>query len=516
MTSAATLISTQDATASQRQRRLTIGLCINIVAIAFESIAVATAMPAAARDLDGLSYYSWSFSLFLVGMLFSTVLAGRLSDRIGPARPLLMGLAVFAVGLVLAGSAQHISQLIAGRLVQGLGSGLINTAIFVCVARAYSDAQRPRMFTYISASWVLPAFVGPPVAAAITERWSWHWVFLSVIPVVVLGGVMALPELRRLVLEPGGGEGESARARPAPLWAAAVVALAAVGLQLAGQRLGWTSLTLLIVAGAGLVVGLPRLMPGCFSRLGRGLPAVIVVRGLLAGAFVGGEAFIPLMLVEEKNTPLLWAGAALTIGSLGWMAGSWLQSRTWLRLRRDRIITVGCGSVVASLIWVAISAAPSTPAWWVAGGWILAGFGMGLATASTALAVTWLSRESEQGRNGSSLNLSDALGSALFVGVSGTLFAALRSGHDGPFTFRSVLLTMSAVALLALAASFRITPLTDPTAARTAIAADDLRLDQARLPRPAAPERHGDAPSAPPLVVLLHPGPERHLGDGDS
>jgi len=97
MTSAATLISTQDATASQRQRRLTIGLCINIVAIAFESIAVATAMPAAARDLDGLSYYSWSFSLFLVGMLFSTVLAGRLSDRIGPARPLLMGLAVFAV-----------------------------------------------------------------------------------------------------------------------------------------------------------------------------------------------------------------------------------------------------------------------------------------------------------------------------------------------------------------------------------------------------------------------------------
>jgi MFS family permease len=138
-------------------------------------------MPTAARDLNGLSYYSWSFSAFLVGMLFSTVLAGRLSDRIGPARPLLAGLAVFAVGLVLAGSAQHVIQLVAGRLVQGLGSGLINTAIFVCVSWAYSDAQRPRMFTYISASWVLPAFVGPPVATAITERWSWHWVFLSMI-----------------------------------------------------------------------------------------------------------------------------------------------------------------------------------------------------------------------------------------------------------------------------------------------------------------------------------------------
>ncbi|HEX8487666.1 MAG TPA: MFS transporter, partial [Propionibacteriaceae bacterium] len=71
------------------QRRLTFGLCINIVAIAFETIAVATAMPIAARELGGLSYYAWSFSLFLIGMLFSTVLAGRLSDRIGPAKPLL-------------------------------------------------------------------------------------------------------------------------------------------------------------------------------------------------------------------------------------------------------------------------------------------------------------------------------------------------------------------------------------------------------------------------------------------
>jgi MFS family permease len=397
-------------------------------------------------------------------MLFSTVLAGRLSDRIGPARPLLAGLVVFVAGLVLAGSAQHISQLVAGRLVQGLGSGLINTAIFVCVARAYSDAQRPRMFTYISASWVLPAFVGPPVAAAITERWSWHWVFLSVIPVVVVGGVMALPELRRLVREPR-GPAEPGGAGPAPLWAAAVVAVAAVGLQLAGQRLDWTSLALLVVTVAGLVIGLPRLMPGCFSRLGRGLPSVIVVRGLLAGAFVGGEAFVPLMLVEAKDTSLLWAGAALTVGSLGWMAGSWLQSRTWLRLRRDRIITLGCASVAAGLIWVTVNAVlPAAPAWWAAIGWVLAGFGMGLATASTALAVIWLSRVTEQGRNASSLNLSDALGSAIFVGVSGTLFAALHPVREVPFAFGSVLLTMSAVALLAVAASFRITALRDPEA----------------------------------------------------
>ncbi len=106
--------------------------------------------------------------------------------------------------------------------------------------------------------------------------------------------------------------------------------------------------------------------------------------------------------------------------------------------------------------WATVTAILPAPPWWAAIGWVLAGFGMGLTTASTALAVIWLSRQSEQGRNASSLNLSDALGSAVFVGVSGTLFAALHPAQSAPLTFGAVLLTMSAVALLAMAASLRI------------------------------------------------------------
>ena len=92
------------------QRALTIGLCATIVAIAFETIAVATAMPVAARDLAGIKYYAWAFSLFLIGMLFATVVCGRLSDRIGPAKPLLAGLVIFLAGLVVAGTAQHMAH----------------------------------------------------------------------------------------------------------------------------------------------------------------------------------------------------------------------------------------------------------------------------------------------------------------------------------------------------------------------------------------------------------------------
>ena len=160
---------------------------------------MATAMPVAARDLDGLKYYAWAFSAFLIGMLFATVLSGRLSDRIGPAKPLLVGLVIFLAGLVIAGSAPYMAQLVAGRLVQGLGSGAMNVAIYVCVAVAFSRRQRPKMFTYISTAWVLPSFVGPPVSAWLTQHLSWHWVFFAVIPLVIFGGAMAFPSLLRMM-----------------------------------------------------------------------------------------------------------------------------------------------------------------------------------------------------------------------------------------------------------------------------------------------------------------------------
>lgn len=439
------------------QRRLTIGLCTNIVAIAFETVAVATAMPVAARDLRGLPYYAWVFSAFLIGMLFATVVTGRLSDRIGPAKPLLVGLGVFLLGLVLAGTAQHMVQLVGGRLVQGLGSGMINTAIFVCVAQAYSIRERPKMFTYISTAWILPSFVGPPVSAWLTQQLSWHWVFFAVIPLIIAGGAMVLPTLLRMMRSYVRPTAHPAGARPAPLWAAALVAFAAAALQLAGQRLDGVALVLLVTGLAALVLALPRLMPACFRRFERGLSPVIVARGLLAGAFVGGEAFIPLMMVEERKVALVIAGAMLTVGSVGWTTGSWLQSRSWLKIRRDRLITIGCGLLAVGLGGTGLVAyLPSIPYGFVGLAWIFSGLGMGLATSSTSLAVMTLSLRAEQGRNASSLNVSDALGSGVFVGISGTIFAALHRPDRLSVTFGTVLVSMSVIAVLAVLASLRI------------------------------------------------------------
>jgi MFS family permease len=438
------------------QRALTIGLCATIVAIAFETISVATAMPVAARDLNGLNYYAWVFSLFLIGMLFATVVCGRISDRIGPAKPLLAGLVIFLVGLVVSGTAQYMAQLVLGRLVQGLGSGTMNVAIFVCVAQAYSLTQRPKIFTYISTAWVLPSFVGPPASAWLTNHLSWHWVFFAVIPLVIFGGVMALPSLRRMTRLRASSNSEVSQ-KPAPLWAAALLCGATAALQLAGQRLDWIGLGLLVVGLALLLISLPQLMPPGFLRFRRGLSQVIQTRGLLPGAFFGAEAFVPLMLVEQRSVPLFQAGAVLTVGAVGWTAGSWLQSRPWLPIRRDLLITLGCISVALGLALVSLVAFfPEFPYGLVAVSWVFGGLGMGLATSSTSLAVMSLSAPSDQGRNGSSLNVYDALGSAIFIGIAGSIFAALHPSGNLALTFGIVEASMAIVALLAVLTSLRI------------------------------------------------------------
>lgn len=444
------------------RRALAVGICTTVVAIAFESIAVATAMPVAARELDGLEYYAWVFSAFVIGMLFATVVAGRLSDRIGPAKPLFVGMAIFAAGLIIAGTAEHMAQLVAGRFIQGLGSGVMNTAAFVLIAHAFDPRQRPRMFTYISTAWVLPAFVGPPISAWITETFSWHWVFFAVLPLVAFGALVSTPTLLILIKNFVPPELDPDRPKPAPLWAAGTVALAAAAIQLAGQRLDLVAVGLFAAGLIGLLAALPRLMPPGFLQWRPGITAVIWTRLLLPGAFFGSEAFLPLMLVEQRHVPLVVAGAALTVGSLGWTVASWLQSQRWVSTRRDRLITYGTLSLAIGLVTCVVAAL--LPGLWfgvVGIGWLFAGFGMGLATASTGLAVMTLTSAAEQGRNGASMNLGDALGSGLFVGLTGSIFAALHGSGNLPLTFGAVFAAMVLVCLLATASSLRIGPVTN-------------------------------------------------------
>src|SRR6201996_6684994 len=97
------------------QRPLTVGLVLAVTFVAFEALAVATILPVVGRELGDIRLYGWVFSAFLLASLVGIVLAGALADRVPLGRPMLAGLALFALGLVIGGGAPRPLGFLPGR-----------------------------------------------------------------------------------------------------------------------------------------------------------------------------------------------------------------------------------------------------------------------------------------------------------------------------------------------------------------------------------------------------------------
>ena len=433
-------------------RRLTIGIVSVILVLAFEAMAVGTAMPAAVDELDGIRLYAWAFSGFLAGSLWGMVWAGEECDRRGPARPLLLGIAAFIVGLVLSGAAPDMLTFILGRVVQGVGSGAVIVAIYVVVARAYPEELRPRVFSAMASAWILPSIVGPLIAGVVADTWSWRWVFLAVPLLVVPAVVLILPRLRAV-----DDAGPAGAGRPGIRRLALMAAVGVAGLQYAGQRLDLWSIPVLLLAVGLLATSVPRLLPPGTLMLRRGLPTTVAMRGLLAGGFFGAESFIPLMLVNERGLSTTFAGLSLTGAALGWATGSWFQSLPSLDMPRALLVRRGAAFVCLSVLALCLALLPSVPVWIAGLAWTFSGFGMGMALPTLSVVLYELSPLEDQGANTAALQVSDALGSTVFIGLAGVIFAAghTSAGEDAD-VFAVIFVTMAVVLAVAAWAAGRI------------------------------------------------------------
>lgn len=522
-------------------RALSVGIVSVVLLIAFEATAVGTAMPVAARELDGVSLYAFAFSGYFTTSLFGMVLSGQWSDRHGPLGPLTTGIASFGAGLLLSGTAGTMWVFILGRAVQGFGGGLVIVALYVVVGRAYPERLRPAIMAAFAASWVLPSIVGPLAAGTVTEQLGWRWVFVGIPVLVVFPLALALPQIRRRAAGPAqhtAAEPAAAQSAdlPVPAERTAVadrpvtpdpsgatdrpvtphpsgvtdrpaapatpptppasppappadppadppanppatfdrrrirlalgISLGAGLLQYAAQDLRPLSLLPGAVGVALLVPAVLGLLPRGTYRAARGLPSVVLLRGVAAGSFIAAESFVPLMLVTQRGLSPTLAGFSLAAGGGTWALGSWVQSRSRVEPYRERLTTVGMLLVAA-----AVAAAPSVliesvPVWTLAVAWAFGCFGMGLVISSTSVLLLKLSAPEEAGTNSAALQISDGLSNVVLLSAGGAAFAALGGGavsHTAthasgshPAAFTAVFLPMAAVALAGAWVSTRL------------------------------------------------------------
>ncbi|HEY7591309.1 MAG TPA: MFS transporter [Candidatus Limnocylindrales bacterium] len=419
---------------SPQHRTLTLGLVLTITLVAFEALAVAAIMPIVARDLGQIHLYGWVFSAFFLGSLLGIVLVGGLIDRGGLLGPFLGGLGLFSAGLVIGGLAPTMEILVGARFLQGLGAGAIPPIAYVAIGRALPESLRPRMFATMSTAWVVPGIVGPALSGFVAEAIHWRVVFLGLLPLIAVAATMTMPALRRSVAPDAASEEQSVAADTRRRVPWALVVTAGAGLVVAGLTTG------AILPGGPLVVaGLALLVPA-FRRLTppgtltatRGLPAAVLLRGVLTFAFYCADAFVPLALVEWRGLGASAAGLALTAATLSWTGGAWIQARWFTRIGARRFVTLGFVTLAAGILGFCAVLSPGVPVPIGVATWAIAGFGMGLSYSPISLTVLAHAPPGGEGTATAGMQLSDVLGTALGTGIGGAVIAAAEAAHaDG-------------------------------------------------------------------------------------
>ena len=436
----------------------TIAVFSLIVFNAFEAMAVTTVMPTISRDLEGFALYAVAFAAPLASGVVGTVAAGAWSDRRGPAGSLVASLVLFTVGVLTAGLAPSMDVFVAGRVVQGLGTGALIVSLYVVVGVVYPPQLRPSIFASFAAAWVLPSLFGPAIAAFVAETVGWRWVFLGIVGLVAVAAMLIAPVVP--------GLRATSDNEPAPrsrmIWAA-VAAVAVLAVELAGSEASTVGVLGAVASIVVVLVSVRALTPTGTLRAGRGLPSVIGTRGMMSAAFFSMQAYIVLVLQVRWDLTPGHAGLVLTVVGVVWAAASQLQARLRRRLSSERAMVIGTAMLLVATALLCLAVLIDLGPVVAGAAFVLAGAGMGLGFTRTSVAMLAASTDRDRGFNSSAITIADSIGAALSLSLCGTEFAAAERANVDPFLTVFGLAAIAAVGSLGTASRTRVTQVAKPS-----------------------------------------------------
>ncbi len=415
-------------------RRLSIGIVALVSVFGFEGIAIGAVMPVAAADLDAISNYAVAFTSFTMASLLGMTFAGLWANKIGLARVIIFAVAALAFGSMVAGFAPNLAALTVGRSIQGFAMGIDLVTMYVVIGRMYPEALRAKALGMLAAAWVVPGLIGPGIAGLLVEVSSWRMTFW-IVPLLLIGPIVLLiPELKKLPFVPS-----PVRTDARIQITSVLIAIGALSVFQAGaSHVGRWNIALvaaIFVVSLGVTAWSTKaLMPAGYLRMAAGIPAVVGMRGVLAGAFFAAEIYVPLALQEIRGTSVALSGGVLTAATITWFAGSWLQGSHKLNYSREQILFAGVllVSVGIALTPVAVFGPTSIVIAALAASvvWGIAALGMGMCFPTLGVLMLDKSPDEEHARHSASLQMSDSFGVIIATAIAGSVLA-LASVQQG-------------------------------------------------------------------------------------
>jgi MFS family permease len=212
---------------------------------ALDQTIIATALPAIAGSLGGLSYLAWVVTAYLLAATVAAPLYGRMGDAFGRKRMLLWALGLFVAGSAACAIAPNLAMLIGARALQGFGGGGLMTLAQALIGEVVSPKERGRFQGWFGANFALASTIGPVVGGALSQHPGWRSIFWINIPL----GLGAAAAALRVKTSAGTGICRLDYTGTTVFFSSTAALLLA--LSIGGHEVSWASPVLLALAGLG-------------------------------------------------------------------------------------------------------------------------------------------------------------------------------------------------------------------------------------------------------------------------
>jgi MFS family permease len=168
------------------------GILLGMFAIGVMQLILATALPFIVSEIGGGNLYAWVFSSYMLASLTTIPIFSKLADIYGKRRFYILGISVFAIGSLYGGLSPGMTHLIASRVVQGLGAGIITPVALAMITDMFPVEKRGNMIGVFGLVQLLANLLSPPLGSFITKLLSWHWIFFLNLGMVILSGILVV------------------------------------------------------------------------------------------------------------------------------------------------------------------------------------------------------------------------------------------------------------------------------------------------------------------------------------
>ena len=399
-----------------------LGAIMSILDITVVNVALPTFQADFASGGEPLPYstVAWTVTAYTLALATVIPLTGWAADRFGTKRLYMTALLLFTAGSVLCAMASTIEALIAFRVIQGLGGGMLMPLGMTIMTKAAGPARMGRLMAILGVPMLLGPIAGPILGGYLIEHHSWHWIFLINLPIGAAALIYAwrvLPSDRPEPSESFDWVGMALMSPGLALFLYGISSIHGEGTFFSSKVIIPGTLGLVMVAGF-VVWSFRPAHPLLDLRLfkNRNLTVSTITMFLFAAAFFGGLLLVPTYFQQVRGESALSAGWLMAVQGLGAMITMPIAGSLVDKLPVGRIVPFGLAAIVGGM-FALTQVTATTSYWYILPVLFVMGLGMGSTMMPLMTSALKTLTSHEVARGSTLLNISQQIASSIGVAI---------------------------------------------------------------------------------------------------